>query len=961
MTTFQRMLLFICMVGTGLLVTLLMADEKMGSRRSTPKFGQDSASDDDVLRITDGENREGDIDVSFPGELLVGIEGPVEVEPGVFEQRELYRVRMERAGPDGGEFLAHNATIYLLDEITGEETGWLRADEARFELSGSLAGAATIDPGLIGADDFQLDGDVRGEFSMEDGSTVLLAASSLEVQGEHVSGPGLVKWTRADMTLEGTDFTWDGTLGRVNYVRDAVIHLDPTASHPGIDLFAPAGLTWTFPPDAPDAQAESYGELRGRVSGVTGDGSRVGADTVYVHASTLQLHGASVYERRDNGDLERITAQRISVRVDEQGVFAFAEADGDVRVLSAPFAVVPSWMVSEQLALQDQEVTAPGNVVVTHDDLVSSGTDVSWDKSNGVLVYAKDAQLDVDAASGRSIAGLRLVGPQGMTLIVPPGSADPTGDVKGEVRGRVEGSMSDGTTFAADVLYLDGPENTLTLEGNSWIEQEHLEGQRRVEGQRITLTTDDGGDLALVTANGDVVLLSSPVDVLPTRIVASEVEATGEIATATGVVTWTRGPLTVIGTDVTWNEAEGRLVCERDAVITMFDPARQLELELHGTGGLTWSVPADAISPFEEGHGALTGQVTGRTSDGSLIEAETLLIDGPTKTVTLVGRSAVEWHGEGEPLRLDSVDGLVVEDFGGTQVKVRTDAPITWKRGDVSGAGVGLLWDQASGRLDVDTDVEVVLHNADRARQVQLLSDGSLTWLVGEASAGVGARLSSGQMRDHVRGVMSDGGRFHADLLDLDETTRRIRLAGAAHYERQASEGSIWLDASRRIEIELEPGGGTRWLDADGDVDGWLWPTGEVGPDDSSTHLTGDRVHLDRPGQLVTLTGIASVERRLAGRRDRVEATERIEIHTGTTDDVERIVAIRDVVCSGQKLQAFCQRLDWNLAADLATLEGASRLLTAGGWLEAEYMRFRPEAEELEMRDTPFNDVEDQP
>ncbi len=954
MSRTRRLLTFFALVAVSVLLAWLWSGDRIPSLVDSVRDQDDELPEDaDAINIENPGKPEDSTRISFPGQFEFDVMKVDERDDGTTVERKAYKVHMLSGRPtDDGMFLADHPTITFLDENELPE-GTVTADEARFAMAHQIGGRATVVQNQMSVDHFTLTGNVVGEFPLADGEMAHLTAPRLIVDGPLVQGPGLVTWTRPDLKLEGTDFTWDGETGRLNYVIDALLVLTPTATRAGMDLFAPGGLTWTIPPEgeagAPGGSEDGgeasrgYGELRGRVSGVADDGSRLGADTVYVRTSTIIMTGSSVYERREGSDLYRVTAQQITVQPDDAGVFSFAEADGDVHVVSAPFALVPSWMVTDHAVIQNQTVRSPGEVQITKGELTATGDVLESDLSAGDHSFGSNAVIEVDRSTGSTMGGLLVEGKGGLEMNLPPQAEDAAASLNGKLLGGVTGTLPDGSTFRSNVLIIDGPHRRYVLDGDASMfrsvettdpdgaagpEQPILGIEQALEAQRITIEQDELGAIALVSADGDVLLLQTPVDMLPTRVVAGRLDMTSPFVTSPGEVTWTRGDMTVLGVGMTYNEQTGQLDYERSAVITVFDPERSLEKQIFADGGLRWTAPVDTRAPYAEGDGLLRGPVKGRSSDGSTLETETLTIHDGGETMLLTGPSVVTWVAPDGSMSVTSTE-LMVEGFGDSAV-VTSNEMVDWVRPDMSGRGRGMIYEQATGSIDIREDAELRF-GGDTGRTFDVDAAGGFTW----SQPAVAGQSGFGQMRGRVKGRTSDGGHFETDTLWLDGRTNHIQMRGDSRYDRQAPTSSVRLVASRRIDLELDPLGELRWLEAEGDADAWIWPTALQTPGSDATHVTGDRIVVDQMRDEVTSYGrTARYENTAQGKTTSVKAVESIHARTDAAGGISWLRAVGEVDCITGSFQAQCRRLVWNVADDHATLTGECRLLTGGAQVD---------------------------
>lgn len=930
-----RPVLFVAMVSLGLLTVWLLSDP-VGGRKHVAIGELEPQRDQGRVRITD--NQQGrDVQVLL-GEVEFDVVQREIGEDGQVSERPVYKVRMVSGGPDpSGAFLAHQPVIRLLDRRTGAERGVVRADNARFETEGAVGGTVTLDFGRMRAQNFSLLGNVEGDFPMGDGLAAHLSAGSLEVIGRVVTGPGFVTWSRPDMALSGFDMTWDGEAGRLNFDFDAHLFVAATDVQPSREFHAPGGLTWVVPPSAEDASQEQHGELRGRVTGESGDGTRLQADTLRFHGAggRLVLDGSSVLERDVDGRLSRLTAQHIRVDSDEQGRLALAEADGGVRLVMAPLAVMPAWMVTEELRLEGDEARAPGRVTWARDDLVATGVDMTWQRAEGQLVFERDAELAVQEGGDHALAGVRLVAPGGMNWTLPEG-ASAMDAARGELRGGVKGTAPDGSELAGEVLFFDGPARTFRLEGDSSFTQHRAERATRIDAERITVTAGEDRKLAFVSAEGQVLVLTGPVDLLPTRLVTDRLERRDRLVTSPGVVTWMRDDLTIVGTGMRWNELEGHLDFERDATLHVLDPAKRIDLELAAEGGLSWRMPPESINVLAEGRGELRGRVTGSASDGSRLETDRLLVDGPANALQLLGPSTVVVADGAAPTSLSS-DALTIESID-TTPRIRTDRPASWVREGLRGQGTGLDWDREAGTLALDRDVSLEFVDAEGRPRWTMQSGGSLNW---ELPPGATDLLREGRGEAHggVTGTGPDGQRFAAETLVVGREEGLMTLYGSSSFERGGQGELLRVAAQRRLDVRSGQDTTARHVTAEGAATGWF-----ASPGAPTTRIAGDTLVMDRDAGLARAQGTASFERDEDGRTLSLTAADRIIVHTGPDDALRRVEARGDVIVK-RDFEAHGQELVWDVSADQATLSGRCRLLFSGAWMTAERVELQPRAE----------------
>ncbi|MHC5211002.1 MAG: hypothetical protein ACYTG2_09820 [Planctomycetota bacterium] len=949
----RRLLLFVGMVVSGLVALYLLSDPFTSRGRArVGELTDENASE--RIRIVDPE-AEGETTVSL-GNVEFELAQMVEVAPGQEEERAVYRVRIASGKPDeDGNILAENPEITILDHVTGEGTGTLRADEATFVAEGAVGGQVTLDFGRMRSTNFTLSGDVRGRFTLSDGEPAELEAESMRVRGPLVTAPGRVTWRRPELAVDGQDMTWDDETGALDLRSDAHLVLEPSDGRPSYRFDAPSGLSVIVPPEGAPADERARAELRGPVTGTSSDGGRIEADTLRVDAVTglVTLQGSSLFERETEEGLARLTARNLSVRTDDEGRIRIAEADGGVRLVHAPVALMPASLATESLRLVDDQAHAPGPVTWDRADLQAKGHEMDWDLAGGILSFTSDAEIALAAESGHPLAGLRLVAPGGMSWTLPPGTSDPMAGASGHMTGGVTGSLPDGTTLAADVLLFDGPTGTFRLEGSAGFRQEHDDGFSQLDAHHITVETGGDGRIALVTADGEVLVVTGPVDVLPTQLEGEHLVSGNGRLRSEGRVTWSRGDLRIAGTGMTVDEANGRLEFDREASIDVREPDGSLSLEAYAEGGLTWQVPFDAADPAGEGRGVLRGRVTCTTADGSLCRADRLIVDGPAGTVRLSGACELTTP---EQMFLQAEEILLVEHDELRRMEV--PGPARWELPDASGRGTGLTWDDVTRTLHVERDVHLTLATEWDGAPWELVADGSLTWQRPEAPATGTALPGTGELRGNVRGQHPSSGEFQTGHLLVDGREGRITLLGPSTYQAAPaadradptgappSQGSggmgadgLFLQAQTRIAFETDPGGPLRRIRAEGDARARLPPSGSSPP----PVLSAQWIELDDEARTVTLRGGALVETVDGDLPMRISAGERLLGRLDEQDALSWVEATGGVVFD-RDFRIESDAMHWNVAADEAMLSGSCMLRYGGATMLCDRVELQPRA-----------------
>jgi len=868
----KRLLLFVALAASGIAVVVLLSEDPGESVVVSLETGMDRGAGG-VTKLVDergGETEFAMEDVTFP------VYEEVEVEPGVLEQRLSRRVTMDSGRPDGeGGFVAEGLVLAMLDLETGEEVGTVRAGEGLFHLDSGVGAATNIRLGGALTDHFTLRGGVEGSFPLDDGRIAEVSALNLEVDGDKVSSPDAVSWRSEGISISGVGMRWDGEVGRLDYERDAHIVVDDAESVRVYDWYGPNGLTFHMPMGEQASATEGWGELRGPLTGVLSDGARVGGETLEVdgRAGTFRIEGSAVYERHADDATTRVTARAIHGADDGAGALALVEANGDVHVVHAPLAMMPSSLLAETVVLQDGLLSSPARASLERGALHTEGEVLAYDTDSGTLEYERDAELSVDEGAGR-LAGLHVVAPGGMTWLLPPDATGGVDTASGELRGSVRGSLPDGSRFASELVLFDGPSGRFTLDGASSVTVLREDGPTEVRARRITLHGDELDRIAVVTARGEVVVVSRAIDVLPVRLASDELRWEEGLLTSPGVVTWTREDgTTAIGTAMVWDEEASRLTYERDAHIVLVQPDGAT-LDLTSDGPLEWRFPADTLVSTGVGH--MSEHVRGRSSDGSTLATDHLTYDGRTGEIAL--------RGHAEIVTVDEVDGATrvrgeLIRVSGERGERTIDAPglVRWSRPDMQGEGVDLTWDERSGRLRFEGQAHVLSFDhrgavdldargqgmswdeprghlrferhaylrAGPAERPELLisSAGALDWTVPE-DVGDPWLHGTGSVHDQVYGVLEDGSRLGGDLLIHDGPSRLTRLIGNATLDRAGADGVRQL-AGDEIWMTRGPDGHLAGLQAHGHVEGSA----------GVYRFTSDHLDYDVAADRLTLTG----------------------------------------------------------------------------------------------------------
>jgi hypothetical protein len=924
----RRALLFLLMVAVGITAVVLLSDPG-----TAPSAHIDELSGADDGRRVSVRGGGGETQVRF-GELDFDVLQSVEVEPGRHEDRVGARVHVLSAQPDSnGDFVATSPRVTLLDTTTGEPRGTLSAQQARFATGASIGGVATLDLARFRAEDWSVHGDVRGEFPLRDGRTAHLACEDLIVHGPVVRGPGRVSWTREGLQLAGTDLLWDRETGRLTYDADSRLSLAPEGGRPGLELEGGA-LSFTLPPDG--AADAGYGELRGGVSGLASDGSRLQAETLIVDrpGGKLTLVGAASVERvTPDGTRLRLAADELNLVQDAAGRLNSADAKGHVRLDETPLAGPPGWMIADSLALRGDQLQAPGRVTLDRAGLVATGDDLAWDRLAGRVDFRANGELAVEAGSGLPLAGLHLLAPGGQSFTLPPDAQDAAA-ASGELRGPVTGTLPDGSQLETELLVLDGAQRRVQLQGSARLHRVLRGEESDFKAPSIELRAGPDGALSALSAEGGVEATTGAVGAPPLRLLTERVHAEGSLLTAPGWATISREQLLVEGRELSWDRAAGRIELARSVRLRFAQPGGD-HGEILAPGGFWWSAPPEAPDPLLAGHGELRGPVTGHTGSGSSLAAELLRIDGRSSTLLLDGVSQIALAASATHASA-SLAGRQLElcqhEDGRT---LHAPGPAEFSFGTLRGRGTGPLWDERTGQIHFKRDVQAGWPVAGFP-DAELAAAGGLDW-----NLPPGAKDLLHEGRGDARGpVHLRRGELVLDAarLSADGPGRTLRLQGPASAEI-AGDGGARITGQQSVELFAAEDGSPRRLDAAGDAQAWFTPTGGG----ERFHARGDTLTVDRAAHLATVAGHARVERGEGPQLQTVTA----ESFTAGFDEAQQLQSVKaegGVEIRARDLLANGESLDWDVGADLAHVTGEGRLSMAGLWMSFASVEVQPQA-----------------
>ena len=943
----RRLATFLVMIAAGFALVVLFSDEMLETSGGRQLTGTSEDGDPSPgITLSTQESHDGT-------RLTVGaFTSPVmrafEVSPGVFEERKAYLISADGATPGlNGQFLITKPVVTFHDLETGDERGRIWAERGIIETGKQSSGDFSVRVDALNAEAFSLIDDVRGEFLVQGEGDAHLQAERLDWDGATITGPGLVVWSRDDVTLSGIDMTWHEATGKVTYARDAELQLT-AADLPHGTLHSPEGLLWFLPPrdetERGDSGGLGHGELLGPITGTFDDGSQLSGRRLLVAGDTgaLTLIGEAFVERSGQW---RATADELTVADDGSGVFELVNARGraDADVLLEQLGVdgaVTAWLRTPLLETADSVMVAadPSRWHVAGID--GFGTGLRWERPTGRITTNTNTRLE-----GRdgAMKGATLNAAGGIDVTLPPGAVDPRSALRGVLRGPVGGTLADGTSVFADEVLLDGPAGSVALIGTP-ARATDPEGVR-LTGQRLELFPDERNELSDVAARGEVEF-RQPQGHSDLVVTSEQIDLTGGIVTATAQFHAVQGLLSLSGVGARWDEAGGEFSVARDATI---DREPELEFDSEGNdimvrpgmhldapNGLIWTMPEDQTLGAAQGHGELRGPVNGTsTAGGTLRATDRVLVFGAEERMQLfgdarVGMTETRWL-EGATLDLDLTEA---------DRRVTSPGQVSYAMDTLTGAGVGLTFDEALGLTRIESDCQLRILGSDGRQEFALTSDGPVEWNVPPGAVDV-IGAGRGEAFDNVVAVDDTGSRFETDHLVFDGPQQKTRLLGPSSLALITPDGPADLAAAESIEIERGSDGELVELVATEDVDGRYQAT------DSVLEFTARVFTLDRDVNAILFDGPFHVEQQLPGDElrtlDGMDDSRLTVIADSNNDLVSVSGGGRFKVDSG-KFTLFADSLDWDLPEDHLMISGDCRLFGGAAWVRAPLIEVWPEA-----------------
>ncbi len=977
----MKVLKFLLMVAAGLLVVTLLTEER-GGRNVVDVVGTRGDSGGGSMKL-DGE---GDKDITVAlGKTTIRVREPIEGPNGTTIEREVRRVTFLEGIPgDDGNFQTTEPFVEMLDrERDGDDglplvIGTIRSDRASFMMGDAVGGNVQVDLSAVSPERYSLIGSVHGEFYNDDGTTTTFDTSRVDVDGPLLVARAAFTIANAQMTMRGVGLHWNQNTGELLIDESSEFESAPTELAVGWTLVSPGGLDGVLDPEASDARATAVFEMKGPVTGTTSDGGHFGGDTLDYDgpARTITFQDNAFFERDLENEHMRLDAAQVIAKLPErepdpaENVPALQtdvavpsidrlDARGDVTIVSSTLDALPSWLWAPTLSIENGIIRSPDIVRWEVDGILTEGRDLTHRLDDGDLLLAGPTTMTVESGD---LAGLEAFAPGGMVWSVPPArDADTPREIAGEMRGGVTGSLADGTTFAGKVLRVDGPSRIVTLEENVVVEK----NTQRVDADRLVAAKGPGDEgVTTITALGDVKVVGTPgadapADASTTNIVTNELSMTGDVATSPGVVTIVRGDLTVTGVDLTWNDATGRLQIARDAHLVDVTPRLDADGELvdaHtdilAVGGLDWTIPPNAVSAFDEGHGVLFGPVSGHTSDGVVLDAGLVDFDGPERTITLRHDARLETVSATGEVVVTTSDHIVATriDDGTLETlplhRIESETSITIARADMTLRGIDVSFDELARVLTIAIDPEIETRDTSGSIDFWLRGKGTLTWTL---PADPDAPFMEGRGRiagPEVVGGTNDGLTFGGTALEMGPGLRDLDLIGPGWVQQRVNLRDDRVDARDRIALVRNGLGDIETIDARGAV------VAKLVDGVATTDTSSESLLIDRTRRRTILSGSPRLAR-VGTDGSRIVTAERdIIAETNFADELQQVDAKVGVTMTTGDIRVFCDDMSWDVPGDLAILRGSCLVDMSGIKWSASEILLQPEAQEVESRET---------
>ncbi|RKY20793.1 MAG: hypothetical protein DRQ55_06550 [Planctomycetota bacterium] len=661
------------------------------------------------------------------------------------------------SGEDGSTFScarmladADDGAFTLLGQAQAELPGRWLARGQQLTLAPDASGQLTLEHGL----------DAHFELR-EPGREGWLESASLQRDGQDLVSPVPVRIGLSGVAGSAADLRWNPTLGTLHCGADVVLR-GSGGRLTDAEVFAPGGMSLNVPLDADDLMAQATGELRGPIRGSLPDGGRFTSQRLVLDGpgNGLTLLGDAHITRADGSEL---LGARLLLLSDERGRLVDASGRCDLRFLGAP--------ADERLVLQTQWLDLTGGVLssplevhVEQGGLSLEGTGLRFTEASGELDITREAHLRrADPKLPGAFDELDALG--GLTWLLPEDRSLGPAAGHGELRGPVTGTTSDGLRVRAARAFLDGPAAEIRLQGDAhaerpgaaphWLESERFVLQRRQDTLRVTSDTEVRFAFEQLSGSSD---------------------------------------------GLTYDERTRRLSLRQDALLRVLDEDGRQRMGLACEGELVWVAPAGE-DPLLMGHGEARDAVTAVDDTGARFLTDHLVLDGPERTITLLGPSRIEQILPGRTLDLSAVERIVTRrDEAGALSWLQAEGEA---HGRMHSPDERLSFDAARVRADLAQGSLVF----DGPTHLEREADGDSSSLDGaDGSRLVALTDAQGQLASLVGhgGITIVTGSFTAlcDTLDwdlpadhvvLDGNCRLLSLAGWVSTDRI----ELWPEAQR--------------------------------------------------------------------------------------------------------------------------------------------------------------------
>jgi hypothetical protein len=659
-------------------------------------------------------------------------------------------------GDDGSTFRAerlladaNDRAFTLLGEAFAERPGAWSARGAQLTVAPGSDGTLTLVHGVDTR--FDLTGPGREGW---------LQSPALHREGDALVSSVPVQFGLGSLHGQGADLRWDPVLGQVECSAQVVLDIQegPLA---GATLTAPGGMTITAPAGTDDLLTSAFGELRGPVTGTFPDGRRFSARTLELDGPSngLVLVGDAHATRADGGSLD---ADRIQLLVDERGDLADAAARGQV-IWRGPLS--PSRLVfrAEQLDAVGSVISSPDRVTAHQEGWSLAGQGLRFDTDSGQIELQSQTMVafkegDIVTRRLESLGGLEWLLPEDRSLGAAAGH--------GRLRGGVTGTLADGRTVTAETAHVEGADREVRLVGRGRVERASDtpgEEPRWIEGEELSVRAAH----------------------------------TGRAAWSEQAIRFGLGDLSGSALGFSYDELGGLLSLQADAILRVEDSEGRQRFALASDGRQEWVLPGRGGDPLLDGRGEAWDGVTAVDDSGARFLTDHLQVDGPSRTITLIGPSQVEQYAVGRTVELSARERITTErDADGGLVLLQADGDV---EGHVDSPGESLAFDAQHFTADRAAGALVF----DGPSHLEREANGSRASLDGEA----GSRLVA--LVDEDAGIQSvaGSGRFTigagvftalSDSLDWDVPSDHLVLDGNCRMLSLVG----WVDADR---IELWP------------------------------------------------------------------------------------------------------------------------------------------------------------